>query len=146
MTPAKKDTKFKPGQSGNPSGRTPGSGWVAEARQALEKDWNGTDGANGIKAVLVKKAKDGDMAAIRIVAERVCPAMKAVESVEPLDMPGATLTERGTSVFDALSRGELGASQASQLLQALGALAKVIETDELEKRIRALEERSNAKP
>jgi DNA-binding NarL/FixJ family response regulator len=140
MMAAKKDTKFKPGQSGNPSGRTPGSGWVTEARKALEKEWNGD---NGIKSVLVKKAKEGDMGAIRLVAERVCPPIKAAEPAVPIELPPGTLTQRATAVLDSLARGEMNTTQASQLMQALGALARVIETDELEKRIKALEE---AKP
>jgi hypothetical protein len=145
MTAAKKDTKFKPGQSGNPSGRTPGSGWVGEARKALEKDWHGTNGEDGIKAVLVKKAKEGDMAAIRIVAERVCPPMKAMEPTTPISLPEGSLTDRANSVLAGLADGTLNPSQAAQLLQALGAVAKVQEVDELARRIDALEQK-NAKP
>jgi hypothetical protein len=141
----KKDTRFKPGESGNPSGRTPGSGWVAAARKALEKEWNGTGSHEGIRSVLLKKAREGDMGAIRLVAERVCPPMKAVEAAEPFELPQGSLTDRANAVLDGLERGDLSTGQASQLMTALGVLAKVIETDELEKRIRALEERNDAK-
>jgi hypothetical protein len=145
MTAAKKDMKFKPGQSGNPSGRTPGSGWVAEARKALEQDWNGTNGEDGIKEVLVKLAKKGDMAAIRIVAERVCPPMKAMEPATPITLPEGSLTDRANSVLAGLAEGILNPAQAAQLLQALGAVAKVQVVDELARRIEALEQK-NAKP
>jgi hypothetical protein len=139
---AKKNTKFKPGHSGNPSGRTPGSGWVAKAREALELEWNGVDGQEGIKAVLVKKAKEGDMAAIRIVAERVCPPIKAAETATPISLPEGTLTDRANSVLAGLADGTLNPGQAAQLLQALGAVAKVHEVDELARRIEALEARA----
>jgi len=82
------------------------------------------------------------MAAIRIVAERVCPPIKASEPATPIELPDGSLTDRANAVISALADGDLNTTQASQLLQALGALAKVIETDELAKRIDALAERS----
>lgn len=141
----KRDTRFKPGESGNPSGRTPGSGWVAAARKALEEDWTGKPGQEGIKAILVKKAKEGDMAAIRIVAERVCPPIKAMEPATPINLPEGSLTDRANSVLAGLADGTLNPSQAAQLLQALGAVAKVQEVDELARRIEALEARNQGK-
>ncbi len=139
---AKKDTRFKPGQSGNPGGRPAGSGWIGKARKALEQEWDGVDGQDGIKSILVKKAREGDMAAIRIIAERVCPPIRATEPATPITLPEGSLTDRANGVLRGLGSGELSAGQASQLMQALGALAKVIETDELARRIEALEARN----
>jgi hypothetical protein len=136
---ARTDTKFKPGQSGNPEGRKPGSGKVGAMRAALEKDWK------DIQAVLVKKAKEGDMQAIRIVAERMIPPLRAVESAVPVDLSGATLSEKGNAVLEAVAAGTLAPGQAAQILQGLGAMARVLETDELAKRIEALEAKSNGK-
>src|SRR5687767_1270598 len=124
-TTEKKDTRFKPGESGNPGGR-PSAG-IGRIRADLAQAWEGTDEQPGIKEALLKKAREGDMAAIRIVAERVCPPMKAMEPATPLQMPEGSLTDRGNSVLAALVDGTLNTSQAAQLLQALGALAKVIE-------------------
>lgn len=130
----KKDTRFKPGRSGNPGGRPVGSG--NQIRAQLTEAWE------EIRPVLVKKAQDGDMAAIRIVAERVCAPIRATEPATPIALPQGSLTERANAVLDGLGSGDLSTSQAAQLMQALGALAKVIETDELAKRIEALEVRS----
>lgn len=139
----KKDTRFKPGQSGNPEGRKPGSGWVGEARKQLLEEWQGKlpDGSDGIRAKLIALAKEGDLGAIRLVAERVCPPVKQAEAPVDVDLSGNTLTERALAVLTAMGEGRLAPGQASQLLQGLGALAKIIETDELEKRIKALEEK-----
>lgn len=137
----KADTKFKPGQSGNPTGRKPGSGVVGQARQALLKAWDGekADGSDGIRQKLIELAKGGDLTAIRLVAERVAPALKAVEPPVAMQMTGDSLTAKAYSVLAAMGEGALAPSQAAQLLTALGQVAKVLEVDELLRRIEALE-------
>jgi hypothetical protein len=137
----KSDTKFKPGHSGNPQGRTPGSGWVGEARRQLQVAWDGKkeDGSDGIREKLLTLAREGDMAAIRIVAERIAPPIKACEPPVEIELAGETLTDKATAILNAMASGKIAPTQAAQLLQALGAVAKIIETDELEERIAALE-------
>lgn len=123
--------RFAPGVSGNPGGRPAGSGNVIRAQ--LAEAWE------EIRPVLIKKAQEGDMAAIRIVAERVCAPIRATELATPIALPQGSLTERANAVLDGLGNGDLSTNQAAQLMQALGALAKVIETDELARRVQALE-------
>lgn len=137
MTERKKDTRFKPGQSGNPGGR-PSAG-LGKVRADLVNAWEGQDGKPGIREKLLEMARGGDMAAIRIVAERVCAPVKAMEQASPISLGEGSLSDQGRAIFRALGSGELAAGQAAQLLQALGSMAKVIETDELAKRIEALE-------
>jgi hypothetical protein len=136
----RKSGRFQPGQSGNPRGRTPGSGEVAKLRASI---------ATHVPAIitkLVEQAKAGDAAAARLLIERVLPPIKASEQPVPLDLPeGGTLTDQGRAVIAAAGDGTLAPGQASQLLAGLGALAKLIETDELAARIAALEKR-DAKP
>lgn len=139
-----KGTRWRKGESGNPAGRRPGSGWVGQARGQLQQAWDGMeeDGRDGIRAQLIAKARDGDISAIRLVAERVCPPIKASEPAVSIELPEGTLTERAAAVLDAVGTGELTPGQAAQLMQAIGALAKVIEVDELTRRIEALEAKS----
>lgn len=127
----KKTTRFKPGQSGNPGGRPAGSGSLIRAQ--LMHDWD------AVKPVLLKKAMEGDMAAIRIIAERVMPPIKALEMPTQIALPAGSLTDQGRAVLAAAGDGVLAPGQASQLLAGLGSLAKLIETDELVARIAALE-------
>ena len=136
-----KDTRFKPGQSGNPSGRPRGSGWIPAAREELKKAWDGEqpDGSDGIRQKVIELARNGDMGAIRIVAERVAPPLKATEPPVPLEMAGESITEKAYSVLSALGEGLLAPSQAAQLISALSALAQVQKVDELAKRLEALE-------
>lgn len=126
-------TTWRPGQSGNPKGRTPGSGEVGKLRAAI---------AHHVPAIvdaMVTRALDGDAAAARLLVERVIPALKPAEVTQTLTLPDGTLTEQGRAVLAAVAAGELAAGQGAQLVAAIGQLARVAEIDELERRIAALE-------
>jgi hypothetical protein len=56
---------------------------------------------------------------------------------------GGTLADQGRSVIQKLGTGELTPEQAAQILQSLSGLVKIIETDELEKRVAALERKAS---
>ena len=129
---------WKPGESGNPAGRTPGSGEVAKLRAAIGQH------VPAIITRLVQAALDGDVGASRLLLERVVPPLKAAEETTPLTLPDGSLTVQGRAVLAAVGAGELAPSQGAALLASLGTLAKLQEADELEARIVALEARSTA--
>ena len=129
---------WKPGISGNPTGRTPGSGEVAKLRAAIGQH------VPAIITRLVQAALDGDVAASRLLLERVVAPLKAAEEATPMMLPDGTLTEQGRAVLAAVAGGELAPGQGAALLASLGTLAKLTETDEIEARITALEARNGA--
>lgn len=131
---SKRPGRWKPGQSGNPKGKRPGSGVLQRLRSALAKD------VPEILAKLGVAAKSGDVQAARLILERVLPPVKAIEQTQALDLPSeGTLTEQGRAVLAAVAAGKLSPSQGSQLLTAIGTLGKIAEIDELAARIEALE-------
>lgn len=83
----------------------------------------------------------GDTTAARLLLERTMPPLKAAELPVPLALPDGSLAEQGRAVLVAAGAGQLAPMQAAQLLAGLGALAKLIETDELAARVAALEQR-----
>lgn len=133
-TPPKKRTgRWKPGESGNPAGRTPGSGEVAKVRAAI---------ATRIPELLdamMQRALDGDVGAARLLLERTVAPLKATDMAQALHLPDGTLTEQGRAVMAAVSAGALAPSQGAALVGALGTLARVIEMDELAARVAELE-------
>lgn len=136
MNTTKKDTKWKPGQSGNPKGKPKGSGrQVAELRASIDKH------VPSIVKQLVSAAINGDVPAARLLLERVLPPMKPVEQPSPLTLPDGSLTDQGRAVLAAVGAGELAPGQGAQLITAIGSLARVAEIDELAARIAALEEK-----
>jgi hypothetical protein len=140
MTTKKQDTRFKPGQSGNPNGRTPGHGEIAKLRQSLSTH------IPEIIDQVVTAARGGDLQAARLILERVIPTVKPMESPVALQLPtGGSLTDQGRAVITAVSEGELSPANGAQLVTAIGTLARVAEFDELSARITKLEEQ-HAKP
>ena len=136
----RKTTKWKPGQTGNPKGRPPGQSEITTLRKSIMND------APEILAGLVTAAKAGDVQAARLILERVLPPVKPMEQAIELDLAGDTLTDQGRAVLSAVAAGALAPAQGSQLIAAIGALARVAEIDELSTRITKLEESKNAKP
>lgn len=135
----KRDTRWKPGESGNPAGRPPGA-----ARKLKELREKIVEHVPAILEQLASKAKEGDAAAARLLLERALPPIKAMEEATPLDLPSGTLTERAEAILQAVAAGDLAPGQGAQLLTALGNVAKAREIDELSRRIEALEQRNGA--
>ena len=131
--------RWKPGESGNPKGRTPGTGEVAAIRAAI------ADRVPDLLAAMMTRALDGDVGAARLLLERAVAPLKAAEQPQALTLTGSTLTDQGRAVLSAVAAGELAPGQGAALLGAIGTLARVTELDELAARITTLEEKQNAK-
>ncbi|WP_043758376.1 DUF5681 domain-containing protein [Imhoffiella purpurea] len=127
--------RFKPGESGNPSGRKLGSeNKVTKLRRSLEKD------LPDVLAALVDQAKSGDVQAIKILLDRVMPALRPQDT--PVQIPlDNDLTQSGRAVLAAVGAGMATPEQGKAILTGIGSLARIVETDELLKRIEVLEKR-----
>lgn len=141
MTKEKQKGRWQPGQSGNPAGRPRGTSNVTKLREALMDD---------IPAVLdrlVEQAKEGDVAAARLLLERTVPPTKPVELPVEITWPAeGDLSTYGHAILDALAEAKLTPGQAAQLMTGLGNLAHLMEVDELAKRIDELEAKHESKP
>jgi len=129
---------FKKGESGNPNGRPKGSGRTGKLVKLLEPH----------VPDLIEKAKElaleGDTTALRLCLERLYPAIKAKdETVEIAELDAeSSLVEQGQAIINALSDGTLSTTQASSAMQSISAQARIIEVDELEKRVNQLEKKN----
>lgn len=125
---------FKKGQSGNPTGR-PKDKRTHQLREMLRSD----------SADLIRKVKqmalEGDSTAMRLCLERVLPPLKTKD--EPVTVKGlngsTSLVEQGQAIVNALAAGELSPGDAATLMQAIANQARIVEVDELERRVAALE-------
>jgi hypothetical protein len=124
---------FKKGESGNPAGRTPGMSHHHKLRLAIAKD------LPSIIEAMVTQAKAGDVQAARLLVDKVLPSMKPVDQAVALPLAGVDLGADGRAILSATGDAAITPEQAGRLLAGLGSLARVIETDELLKRIEKLE-------
>jgi len=129
----KNSGRWQPGQSGNPLGRKPGTCSVQQLRVQIEFL------IPEIIQKLATNAREGDIGAARLLLERVVPALKPVEAPQTLQIAEGDLSSQAKSIVALAGSGEVSLAQASQLVSALGTLAKLIEVDELLKRVDALE-------
>jgi hypothetical protein len=125
---------FEKGQSGNPTGRPPG---IRDKRTAMRDLL--LPHAPELVAKVVEMAKAGDAAALRICLDRLIPPAKAKD--DPVSLPSLTdsLADNSRAIIKALGEGELTPEEATTVLQALASQVRIIEADEIDKRIAALE-------
>ncbi|MCA8007127.1 DUF5681 domain-containing protein [Burkholderia cenocepacia] len=127
-------TQFRKGQSGNPAGKPKGA---RDKRTALRELLQ--PHAADLVAKAVELAKAGDTTALRICIDRCIPAIKAKDA--PVDLPELTgsLAEQGAAVMHAMAGGRITPDEANAVMQVISAQARIIEVDELEKRLAILE-------
>ena len=133
--------RFKKGVSGNPTGRPAGvKNNATKLRESLEGK------GQQIAQVVIDAAMNGDMTAAKLVIERILPPLRATDAPVNIEIPeGAGLAGSSWSILNAAASGELSPDVAAKLIQAVGALARVVEIDELQQRIEALEAVSDGK-
>src|SRR6185437_4930126 len=104
--------RWLPGQSGNPAGAPR---LTARVRSLLAPY------TETLIESVIAQAICGDVAALRLCLERICPPLRA--DSEPTEIPGLaeakTLVEKTSAVLDAMSRGEVGADTAAQIIAAI---------------------------
>jgi len=89
--------------------------------------------------VVRQQALGGDIAAARLLLDKLLPSLRPVEQAAEIDLPAGSLAAQAQAVVQAAAAGDLAPGQAAQLVQAVAGVARIVETDELLKRIEALE-------
>ena len=124
-------SRWKKGQSGNPSGRP---SKVSPHRMLL------ADNAQALVAKMVELATGGDVQALRWCLDRLVPPLKARGEPVAIDLTGG-LAERGDAILRAAGDGRITPDEAQTLLSALASQARIVQVTELQARIEALEQR-----
>jgi hypothetical protein len=138
-------TKFKSGQSGNPSGRPKGTLNKATLVSLALLDGE----AEALTRKVVELAKDGNLAALRLCLERLLPPRKDRPIIFTLpQLEGAEdLPQALKAILEAVARGEITPGEGQSLTMMLEAYRKGLETADLEARLTELEkERALGKP
>jgi len=132
---------FEKGNSGNPSGRPNGA--RNRALVAVEALLEGE--LDIILRNLIEAAKAGDMAATRIIMDRVLPTRRR----RPISIDLPTITDAASAaealdaILSAVSRGDLLLDEANELNALIASRIKLIETVDIEARISRAEKQLN---
>jgi Family of unknown function (DUF5681) len=128
---------FQPGQSGNPSGRPRGS----RNKTTLAVDALLDGEAETLTRKAIDLAKAGDLVALRLCLDRVCPARK--DRPVFFDLPpltrGADAVDANAAIVAAVAGGELTPSEAGELSRLVGEYVRAIEATDILDRLAKLE-------
>lgn len=127
----KQDTRFKPGQSGNPGGKPRGTRHkTTVAAEAL------LDGeAERLTRKAVEVAMTGDVTALRLCLERIVPPRR--DRPVLFNLPPLTTA--------AVAAGDLTPTEAGDLSALVERFVKVLEAADFEQRLAALEAANGGK-
>jgi Family of unknown function (DUF5681) len=128
----KSSTSFKKGQSGNPTGKQPGTTSRARFRKLVDTD------LPGIVQTLVTNAKAGDTQAAKVLLDRLIPALKPTTDALSLKSTG-TLAERGEAIITAMTSGKVTPDQAKSAMDVILAQSHLVDQTEVLTRITQLE-------
>jgi Family of unknown function (DUF5681) len=128
---------FKKGQSGNPDGRPRGSRNKATLliEQLLDND------AKSITEKAIELAKAGDSTALRLCLDRIAPARRDRHisfKLPKLEKPEHAV-EAAAAIVEAVAGAELTPSEAAEMMKLVEGYTRILEAEDHEQRLRALE-------
>jgi hypothetical protein len=130
--------QFQQGESGNPSGRPRGARnkRTVLAEHLLEGD------TEAIVRTMIGRAKQGDMAAVRLCMDRISPRLRdrPLEfQLPPLEKP-ADAAVAMAAIVQGLAEGALTAAEAADLARMVQAFAFTLGSADFEERLARLEQ------
>lgn len=132
--------QFRPGQSGNPAGKRPGTRNRATAQVLALMEGGGEE----VVRAIIAAAQNGDVSAAKLVLDRICPPLRdrPVRIALPKFEGLAGVSAAQGAVLEAVAAGEITPAEGNTLASVIEARRKALETEVLEQRIAALEERN----
>lgn len=131
--------KFQKGQSGNPSGKRPGTlNKRTQLIRLLE------DNAENLINKLIELSLDGDVQALRFCLERFLPKASSNQYVQ-IDLQGLdtqlskSLPMIGKKIIDDTASGVLSVQDGNQFMQLINAQKEFLAQEELDRRLDELE-------
>jgi Family of unknown function (DUF5681) len=130
-------TRFQKGQSGNPEGRPPGS--RNKATLLIEQLLD--DATKDITKKAIELAKAGDSTALRLCIDRIVPARKdrhIAFKLPKMESPEHAV-KAAAAIVEAVAGAELTPSEAAEMMKLVEGYTRILEAEDHEQRLRALE-------
>lgn len=126
--------RFQPGNAGRPRGARHRTTLAIEALLEGEHE--------KLTRKAVEKALEGDTVALRLCLDRIAPARK--DAPIAFDLPSVATAEdtlvASSSVLAAVAAGDITPDEGGRVMALLAAHRGIIETNNLDRRVAALEE------
>lgn len=139
--PKQRGRPFAPGVSANPAGRPVGA--RNKSTMLAEKLIN--DDAEEIVRAILNAARGGDVAAGKAVLDRLLPVKRPGDRPISFSMPAITTAADAVTsmaaITNAVADGRLTPAEGESLGRLVETFRKVLETDQLERRVLELEAR-----
>ncbi|HEX9536161.1 MAG TPA: DUF5681 domain-containing protein [Stellaceae bacterium] len=138
------DGRFRKGQSGNPKGRPMGA--RNKATEAAELLLDGE--AEALTRKAVELALEGEAGALRLCLERIIPPRRGrpVKLGLPAVRGAADLASTMAAITTAGVQGMITPGEAAELARVVEIFVRAVETSDVERRLRELEEAHAARP
>jgi hypothetical protein len=129
--------RFKPGNPGKPKGAR------HKVTLAIEALLDGE--AEALMRKAIELAKAGDLVALRLCLERICPPRKdrPVTFTLPSLESGTDAKNAVAALVKAVAQGDLTPGEASEMARLLDSFTRVLEVTEFEDRLQRLEAKAN---
>ena len=125
--------RFAPGNPGRPKGAR------HKATRAVENLMQGQ--VERVTTAVIEAAAKGDMAAARLILDRIAPRREPAVSVDiPNIESAADLPMAIAAILQAVAAGDLTPTEAAKITQTIEAAAGAIELHDLDRRIAEIEE------
>ena len=131
-----KPWQFKKGQSGNPKGKPKGTRNKATiaAKDLFEQN------SEAITQKIIDLALIGDMTALKLCLDRICPPIKAqAQNIKIESLENHNLTDTATRILNEVTQGNIAPDIGSQLIGSLAVIARTEEIEHMKERVEALE-------
>ena len=125
---------FKKGNPGRPKG---------SRNKKLELLWSNDV---RLQEKVVAMALSGDIGAMKIIADRLWPRLRAQAEFVEIDIEADDISIRARKLFNATLTGQISADILRDLLTALYGEAKIIELAEFDDRLKKLEQHRDIAP
>ncbi len=117
------------------AGRKKGSGQASTYRAMLEPH------AKRLIQKVVDMADEGDMTALKHCLDRLCAPLRATDRLITIDgfITAKELSDKGELVLRHVVQGIITPAEGSSIMNAITSQARILEIDEIERRITELE-------
>lgn len=131
-----KPWQFQKGQSGNPNGRPKGK---PNQSTVIAKDLL-SQNSEALMQRLIDLALEGDMTALKICIDRICPPLKAQSQPVTIDYnSNQGLTETAKQILQQVTQGHIPPDIGTQLINSIMTITRTKDIEEIQKRIEAIE-------